>query len=166
MKSIIIKWLPLTLIAVLLFGWSLMAEETEKVNAYVGASAKKCKMCHKDQVAAWEKMAMAKAFDSLSDEAKKKDDCIRCHVTGFGEKGGWVSAEKTPNLLHNQCESCHGPAGDHMKAGMDKEKRAATMAAATKETCLKCHNKDYPDFKSFDYEKSLAKIKHWADEEE
>jgi hypothetical protein len=153
-KTVIIKWLPLTVIAVLLFGWTLLAEETEKVNEYIGDSAKKCKMCHKDAVAAWEKWG------------KKKDDCISCHVTGFGEKGGWVSVEKTPNLLHVQCESCHGPAGDHMKAGMDKEKRAATMVAPTKETCLSCHNDKYPDFEGFDYEKSMAKIKHWADKEE
>lgn len=165
MKSIIIKWLPLTMIAVLLFGWTLLAEETEKVNEYIGDSAKKCKMCHKDSVAAWEKWTMAKAYDSLSDEVKAKDECIRCHVTGFGEKGGWVNAEKTPNLLHNQCESCHGPAGDHMRAGMDKEERAATQTKPTKETCLKCHNKDYPDFKGFEFEKAMVQIKHWADKE-
>lgn len=170
MKIGIGKWLPLTVLAVLLLAMNLPAEETaektEEVNKYIGDSAKKCKMCHKEEVAAWEKWGMANTFDVLSEEDKAKDECIRCHVTGFGEKGGWVSAKDTPALMHIQCEACHSPAGDHMKAGTDKEKRAATQVAPTKEDCLKCHNKDYPDFEGFDYDKALKAIKHWSDPEE
>ncbi len=172
MKTSIAKWLPLGILAGLLMAVSLLAAETgekpEKVNNYVGDSAKKCKMCHKDQVAAWGKWEMAKSFDVLSEKDQAKDECIRCHVTGFGAKGGWESVKDTLSLKHVQCEACHGPAGDHMKAGMDKEKRKATMAMATptKETCLKCHNKDFPDFEGFDYDKALKEIKHWSDSEE
>ena len=83
--------------------------------AYVGDTEKKCAMCHKAQVEAWKKWGMAGAWDKLSADEKKNEACIKCHVTGYGQEGGWVSFEKTPGLVGVQCEACHGPAGEHMK---------------------------------------------------
>jgi len=129
-------------------------------NAYVGDVEKKCMMCHKAQVTAWKAWPMAKSWDKLSDEEKKKDDCIKCHVTGYGQEGGWVSIEKTPNLVGVSCEACHGPAGEHMKIPMaDKEKRKASMAVPDEATCLKCHiDKGNPNFKELKFKEAVVKL--------
>jgi len=140
------------------------AEEKKEEATYVGDNAKKCKVCHAKQVKAWQGWKMAKAIEALKDEEKKQDKCIKCHVTGFGEKGGFVSLEKTPNLANVQCEACHGPASLHLKVPLkDKEKKRATIRRPTKEDCIRCHNKEFPNFKGFDFEKSLKTIKHWED---
>ena len=135
---------------------AVVAQE-EEVNAYVGDSEKSCKMCHKDQVAAWKGWAMASAWDRLSDEEKKKDECIACHVTGFGEEGGWVSEEKTPGLVGVQCEACHGPAGAHMKVKMtDKEGKLATQSMPEAANCTACHKKEgNPNFKEFKFDEAV-----------
>ncbi len=138
-----------------MFVWSgLTANQASgaDANEYVGDNEKKCAMCHKDQVAAWKKWPMAKAWDNLQASKDKKDSCIPCHVTGFGEPGGFVSFEKTPKLVNVQCEACHGPAGEHMAVPLsDKEKKAATMKKPTEANCKGCHNKDSPTFKEFKF---------------
>jgi len=139
----------------------LTVAEEEKEPAYAGDNGKACKMCHKDQVAAWETWGMATAYDDLSDDAKKKTECIGCHVTGFGEDGEFIDAKKSANLLNVQCEACHGPAAAHLKNPM-KEK----PAAAAKDACANCHNEKYFGFKADEWkiEEALESIKHWKDD--
>jgi len=137
-------------------------EAAEKpVNAYVGDNAKSCAMCHKAQVEAWKAWPMASAWGKLSAEEQKKDECVKCHVTGFGQPGGWVSFEKTPNLVGIQCEACHGPAGDHMKVPLsDKDKKKATVTVSPAEAaCLTCHVKEgNPNFKEFKFEDAKKQL--------
>lgn len=132
----------------------------EKKHEYVGA--KKCKICHKVQHKSWSETPHAKAFDLLSDEEKKKDECIACHSTGTTAKGVFLEGI--------QCEACHGP-GSHYKSAKimskkkwktDPEKYLAMAIKAglnipTEETCKQCHQKEgNPNFKPFDF----AKRKH------
>ena len=93
--------------------------------------AKKCKKCHIKQFKSWEKTTMAKSFENLKPgvnaEAKKKAgidpdkdytadaDCLRCHTTGYGKPGGFVSLATTPDLINVQCEACHGPGSEYIK---------------------------------------------------
>jgi hypothetical protein len=105
------------------------------VNAYLGSD--KCKMCHSKQHGGWTGVKHAKAFDSLSAEEKKKEECVKCHVTGHGKPGGFVSMEKTPNLAHVQCEACHGPGGNHMKAPMADKKKTISGKGVD---CRDCHS--------------------------
>lgn len=166
MKSGIIRngFVMLLVLAGVLFtaGTALFAEEPAgaDVNMYVGDNAKTCKMCHKDQVAAWSGWEMSKSWDKLSDEEKLNDACVKCHVTGFGEPGGFVSFEETPNLVGIQCESCHGPAGNHMKVPMkDKEARAASMNEPDESNCLQCHIEEgNPNFKEFKYDEGVKAL--------
>ncbi len=88
---------------------------------YLGAA--KCKMCHSKQHATWMKMKHSGAISSLSAEEQKKPECVKCHVTGYGEPGGFESMEKTPDLANVQCEACHGPGSNHMKAPMADKKK-------------------------------------------
>ena len=145
-------------VAVLYVASVVMAEEAK--NEYVGDNAKKCAMCHKDQVAAWKEWGMAKSWDKLSEEEQAKDECIKCHVTGYGEEGGWVSFEKTPQLVNIQCEACHGPMGLHMKAPMaDKEARKAATQTPDEANCLQCHIEEgNPNFKEFKFDEGVKAL--------
>ena len=133
---------------------------------YLGA--KKCKACHMKQYKSWKKTTMATSFENLkpgvkADEKTKagldpaKDyttdkDCLRCHTTGYGKPSGFVSLEKTPNLINVQCEGCHGPGGD-FRAIMKKDKKfkladvvAAGLQIPNEENnnCMECHGDDSP----------------------
>lgn len=132
---------------------------------YLGV--RKCKACHIDQYKSWMKSTMASSFENLkpgikADEKKKagldpaKDytadaDCLRCHTTGFGKPGGFISISETPKLANIQCEVCHGPGGDFRKI---MKNRAFKLADATdaglimpdeiNNNCLDCHGSDSP----------------------
>ncbi len=142
---------------------------------YVGV--KKCRPCHLSQFKSWEQTKMAKAFELLKPgmaaEAKRaqkldpdKDytadpNCVTCHVTGFGQPGGFVSVAKTPDLAGVTCEVCHGPGAGYLKPNLmslqNKEYKRADVVAAgmvipSVETCKTCHNPKSPFYKPFDYE--------------
>jgi hypothetical protein len=136
--------------------------------SYVGA--KKCKGCHLKQYQTWQQTKMAKSFELLKAgvhaDAKKKASldpqkdythdkkCLPCHTTGFGKPGGFVSLEKTPDLVGVQCESCHGAGGEYLKQGFmtlgnRKYKRAdlvkVGLVVPNAETCTSiCHNSKSP----------------------
>lgn len=142
---------------------------------YVGAS--KCRICHLQQYKSWEQTKMAKAFELLkpgvaaeTKRAHKLDpakdytndpNCLACHTTGYGQPGGFVSLEKTPNLAGIQCEACHGPGAGYLKPNLmslqNKEYKrsdlvAAGMVVPSAETCKRCHNEKSPFYTPFDYE--------------
>ena len=102
---------------------------------YLGAA--KCKMCHSKQHATWMKMKHSTAITALSAEEQKKPECVKCHVTGFGEASGFVSMEKTPELANVQCEACHGAGSLHMKAPMAEKKK--TISGKGRD-CRECHS--------------------------
>ena len=90
---------------------------------------------------------------------KGADTCIKCHDEDndypifpiFFSKHGVMSDSRTP-MAQLQCESCHGPIGEHGKKKLDDgEKRAHIIsfgknkwapAAVQNDMCLQCH-KDY-----------------------
>ena len=166
-------------------------------NKYIGAE--KCKNCHSsdasgNQYGAWMKSEHSKAFEKLcSDEAKKfakekwiddpqkSDKCIKCHTTAFGVAADMIK-KGFDAKAGVQCESCHGPADQHMKArfaaaskaggyegfGDDKSKAAPVqkvpegeiIANVDQKTCLQCHNDESPTFKPFCFYERRAKIAH------
>ncbi len=132
---------------------------------YIGA--KKCKACHMKQYKAWQKTNMATSFENLKAGVKVAEKkaagiedkdytadagCLKCHTTGYGQEGGFVSMEKTPKLANVQCESCHGAGGDFKKI-MKKNKKfklaevkAAGLMIPSVEAnnCMECHGDDSP----------------------
>jgi hypothetical protein len=137
-------------------------------HAYIGS--KKCKMCHLKEYKSWEETKMAKAFDVLKpgerSEAKSKAGlepdkdyttdatCLKCHVTGYGESGGFTDVESTPELVGVGCEMCHGAGGtytkpEHMSLKNKEYKKADLVAVGmvgeiTEEQCRGCHNTESP----------------------
>jgi hypothetical protein len=120
---------------------------------YVGE--KKCKICHSKEFKSWETTPHANAWDTLSAEEQKNPECIQCHITGM--------TEDTTMLVNVGCEVCHGPGSDYRKMKIMKDPKQAAangLLPVTEATCVRCHNKKSPMFKSFDYAEALKKGVH------
>jgi len=151
-------------------------------------SAKVCKWCHEVQYLSWTKTSKSsKAWNVLKPgaEYKKKlaagldpekdythdPNCLKCHTTGYGKPGGFISVEKTPDLINVQCESCHGPGGNFTWVMLRKfsfghsevhdlghrgftihqhtpQGHKMTLDPNKRKFCIKsCHNKNSPTYK-------------------
>ena len=148
---------------------------------FVGSKA--CRDCHTKAYEVWEKSGHAHAYDSLiKGRPELKDrwvsrihdpECLSCHVTGWHAQDvlrystGFESKEKTPLLLHNGCENCHGPGSKHIQLIDAGENEAArkevrlTLEEAKKNHCVTCHDSDNdPKFNSKAFDSYWEKIKH------
>ncbi len=133
----------------------------DKVPTYVGSQV--CKGCHKEAYKVWENSGHAHAYQTLVDATKPSlrqydPECIVCHTVGFGYQSGFKTAELTPKLKDVGCESCHGPASEHVKDKTDESwykllnpwKAPPNEAPKAKEArqlridlfCQKCHDID------------------------
>jgi hypothetical protein len=150
-------WMVVVLVACIALVWALSLQAGEKgdstqvsKHSYVGAA--KCKMCHPRQYKAWSAGKMATAFAALKDSAAKDPKCVKCHVTGFGKGGYAIGGANDPDLTNVQCEACHGPGSDYKSVMKDKDKAiAAGLILPDEKVCVTCHNKESPNFKSFDF---------------
>lgn len=140
----------------------------------------KCRECHPQAFAVWANSKHSHGWDDLVKlgrpiaEVPQKDmpvklvgrqydpDCVSCHVTGYGFKGGFEDEAKSVHLFGNTCENCHGPGSLHagqpgnpvyrkpMKMSMEDKDKVGQM-------CMKCHDLDNDPH--FDISK-WEKIKH------
>jgi 2',3'-cyclic-nucleotide 2'-phosphodiesterase (5'-nucleotidase family) len=110
-----------------------------------------CVRCHKDVVEWWEAEPHSRALATLAAKKRDQDEsCLPCHVTGFGEPGGYRSVGTTSDMSNVQCESCHGMGTLHDWTG-------GTMVAPGEETCRTCHDSEWsPDFNYKTYLKRLG----------
>jgi len=107
----------------------------------VGAS--KCQLCHLKQHRSWKQTKHASNFEVLIGPEREDPDCVKCHSTGFGEPGGFVSEEETPNLESVGCEACHGPGSAHIEAAKKSagaENWDKKIDKVPQQACIKCHN--------------------------
>lgn len=108
--------------------------------SYVGSKA--CSQCHEEQYASFSKYSKkAHSWQSLvimKPKLKEREfnQCLECHTTGYGKKGGFVSIESTPALADVGCETCHGPGSAHAQSG---EPKLITRRPSPK-SCTVCHN--------------------------
>ncbi len=118
---------------------------------FVGAG--KCKECHPQLHEIWSGSRHAKAMDTLKSRNQEFDpECISCHATGVMVRNGFTNMKDTPELANVQCEACHGPAEQHVKAP------AKGFGKVHEQTCRACHTDERtPDF---DYAQEWAKIMH------
>jgi hypothetical protein len=121
--------------------------------AFVGDKA--CARCHQRETSLWSTTVHAHAWKTLVDAGKTADDeCVGCHVTGYGEVGG-SSLGYTRNLEKVQCESCHGPGSLHV-ASDGVEDPPAVRRQTTAATCTRCHTEKHSD--TFQYEAYLRDV--------
>jgi len=119
--------------------------------AYAGSAA--CAPCHAQAHRVWKASGHSRALATLVREKHDRDpECVRCHVVGLDRQGGFVSQDKTPQLAHVGCESCHGPA----KAHAANPKRR--LARVGQEGCLVCH--DPRNSPRFSYQTYWPRIRH------
>jgi hypothetical protein len=174
------------LVVVIGFGLAVgAAHAAAEEPQYVGA--KKCKTCHKkeligNQYGAWEEAKHSQALETLKGEkalevAKEKglagppheaEECLKCHVTAYGEDPSkFAKAPLSPND-GVQCESCHGPGSLYKKkktmADHDKSVAAGMWEPGKDEKiCTGCHNEKSPTWDAsvgFDFEKRKEEIAH------
>lgn len=128
------------LVGLILFSLPLGSHAQE--NTYVGPKA--CESCHQEQYDSF--MANSKKAHSFANIKKMEkklspeeyQECFKCHTTGYGRKGGFVSEALTPDLKNPGCEVCHGPGALHAESG-DPDDIVRKMAV---EDCTACHNKE------------------------
>jgi Cytochrome c554 and c-prime len=101
-------------------------------------------------------------------------ECIVCHTVGFGYETGYKTEKDTPHLKNVGCESCHGPASEHVKKPNDaawypilnpwrppqnetREQKKQRMLRIDR-VCQECHDVDN-DVK-YKFEKRWPEIAH------
>lgn len=163
-------------------------------HSFVGAE--KCGECHTKAFEHWKTTKHAHAYQSLIDGRPEDKDpisrihdpeCLSCHVTGWEPQqmlrydSGFFSKDRTPHLLDQQCENCHGPGSHHVSL---QERFANDAASVTKEEleqgrtsvrrtleqarngdCARCHDSDNdPHFVPQAFDKYWDQVKHpWRD---
>jgi hypothetical protein len=138
-----------TLVVVLLFCLLPSPVLGQDTTQYKGWSY--CKVCHEPKTTGWEQTRHARALDSLK-KTNQQDlpDCAKCHVTGYGEPGGFIDYELTPEMSGVQCEACHGPGSRHKGGKKD------ITAVPGMDKCRQCHTPGQDP--KFDYKKKVAEV--------
>jgi peroxiredoxin len=113
-----------------------------------------CAVCHESEAETWELTNHARAFDTLVRHGvDRRDDCVGCHVVGWGHEGGYSLERPMRTLEDVGCETCHGRGGPHLSPGFapNHDYEAA---------CLTCHTPEHS--LGFDYASFLPRVSHAA----
>jgi hypothetical protein len=143
------------------------------------AGSASCKECHPTAWGVWSKAKHAHATESLVKAVPPRQfdaECVSCHTTGWNPQeffpytGGFESLDKTPHLVGNGCENCHGPGAAHVAAEngknrlrMEAERQNVklTTAFAEEHLCIQCHDLDNsPDYIAKGFKEYWPKIEH------
>lgn len=113
---------------------------------YVGSQT--CAGCHGAAVRWWRTTQHGRAYATLADQNKNFNlSCVGCHVTGYLRPGG-STVTHVASLENVGCESCHGPASQHVA---DPASAAVNVVRSPVEsTCRGCHNPEHSDRFHFD----------------
>lgn len=104
-----------------------------------------CGNCHVGHQADWEQTDHANAFADLVGTGRAQTSCYGCHTVsekgnGLAQAAGW-SAKPDSAYKDVQCESCHGPGDDHVRAPEDRTKWPLPRVGMTvaNASCAACH---------------------------
>jgi peroxiredoxin len=116
-----------------------------------------CATCHRGEHDTWLLTAHAEAYDTLVRHgAERNEECVGCHVVGFGKPGGFDPARPAAELEGVGCESCHGRGGPHLSPGF-------LQAGSYEPVCVTCHDPKHS--LGFDYASFLPRVSHAANVE-
>lgn len=123
-----------------------------KTAAFAGSWT--CGSCHGSATHTWKGSAHRIAYSTLQSLGHGRDpDCVSCHVVGLSSTKGFVSLAQTPQFAGVGCESCHGPARDHVL-----RPKLNPLRRIDEKSCAGCHNPQ--NSPNFDFPSYWAKIKH------
>lgn len=138
---------PAIVLLLVVTSWAAGAEP----GAYLGW--RNCAACHETIAAEWQLSSHARAFAGLKKSAQETlPACIRCHVTGYEQPGGFIDVELTSDLAGVQCEQCHGSGKNHAAA----PGKGTIVASPPVETCRHCHTPGQDP--NFDYPKKVRNV--------
>ncbi len=80
-----------------------------------------CALCHEGKSSGWQETGHASALTTLQESSSYVNQCRSCHTTGwdeedslYGADDAWAAAGEDTLIYGDvQCETCHGPAGQH-----------------------------------------------------
>lgn len=99
---------------------------------YVGAES--CQPCHASQFKQWQGTKHAHAYITLVEKRRNyAPECLGCHVAGY--KKARFEFDQLKEFGGVQCESCHGPALDHVRSSG----HSPVKATMKMEECAMCH---------------------------
>jgi hypothetical protein len=125
--------------------------------------------CHSTQFTAWTESKHSRALENLEAKDPKRAglaECIRCHTVGFGFEGGYSPGGAPEVLGAVGCESCHGPASNHLEVtavngdGTGFGRLPGKWPERWRDRCIRCH--DPANSPGFVLETYLEKIRHWG----
>jgi hypothetical protein len=136
-----------------------------------------CRACHLLNGQEMQAVGHSNAWANLGDENSMNPECLKCHTTGYGYLTGMKDPYRDDQLQGVTCESCHGPAAQHVREQyiIAKDLDPSTMIPPVDPTglpfsrevpesvCLGCHTPEWsPDF---DYATWVERVKHYAAQE-
>ena len=148
------------------------------------AGSEACAECHQHAYDIWKETPHATALTTLEEQKPRRDgdpECLSCHVTGWAPQrfepfeGGFTGMKTSPQLAHQGCENCHGPAAAHTavergdvrasEAERDRLRQELVLTLATPEgkqkavnNCLECHDLD--NSPQFDFDEYWPQVEH------
>jgi hypothetical protein len=134
---------------------------------FVGSEA--CASCHTQEFATWVASPHAAAGATLeAKQSESKPECLACHTTGFGRRGGFQESgqiEVAEDLARVGCESCHGPGGDHVGDG--KARLGSIVSLGDKcdscvilQICGSCHDRENDPGFEFEVQERIERQRH------
>lgn len=121
------------------------------------SGVRRCMVCHEEEYFDWRATGHSSAMRSLQAiGAANKPDCVRCHVVGWDQPGGFNAKTNNRALLLGdvQCESCHQAGGPHLNV-------SGVPHSVNAKTCASCHDREHS--LAFDFEKFAPLIDHSTD---
>lgn len=132
---------------------TISVAEAEILGDYLSSTA--CMDCHAEIVEGWKTTPHARAFETLKTQGEEKltnPGCVKCHVVGFDQDGGFIDMDMTPELKGVQCECCHGPGRKHVES----QDPSDIVGRPGETTCRACHTEGQD--KNFDFGKKSRLI--------
>lgn len=126
--------------------------------AFLGNAA--CRACHEAAYVRWSASGHARAYAGLPQADRQVSACLRCHVTGYGQRFGYRAAGSARDLASVGCEACHGPGADHGRSAHPELVPTLTGGACPpceiNRICRLCHTPERSP--GFDLERALTRI--------
>ena len=128
-----------------------------------GYSVKTCGSCHYDRYKHWRDEKHADLAAALPAKYSRQQDCRQCHVNAGAAVGRLaMGTGAQPNQIGVTCESCHGPALEHVRfnvryihgpplgAKLEQAARQSIRKGKPAAACIQCHvverHQEHPQF--------------------